>query len=173
MIELCSTCGGRGVVDCLAHIQGDGCDHLLSRCPDCPAPALLIDGQVLWDGSVVLDDLGGVWQLSLLRIHKRGGQLHDTWQWYPFGDDPEDLDSDVIHHPVQLIWAPYHKTAAIRGVWLTKSFAHLGNQLQVLVEDAHGQYRLIIDERADDGPISHYVHPAGIAAAPTIPRGQL
>jgi hypothetical protein len=58
------------------------------------------------------------------------------------------------------------KTVEIRGVWLIKATAHNGNRLQVVVELADGTTRLAIAEIADDGPISHYVHPAGIVAAP-------
>lgn len=59
------------------------------------------------------------------------------------------------------------KTIEIRGVWLLKATAHNGNRLQVVVELADGSKHLAISEVADDGPISHYVHPAGIVAAPT------
>lgn len=60
-------------------------------------------------------------------------------------------------------------TIEIRGVWLLKGTAHLGNKLTVLVQLADGTYREAIAEVADDGPISHYVHPAGILAAPVHP----
>lgn len=58
------------------------------------------------------------------------------------------------------------KTIEILGVQLLKDSAHLGNAIRVLVELADGTYREVITDRADDGPISHYVHPAGILAAP-------
>ncbi|MFE7868832.1 hypothetical protein ACFUYE_00570 [Micromonospora humida] len=58
------------------------------------------------------------------------------------------------------------KTIEIKGVWLIKSTAGTGNRLEVLVETIDGQHHVAITETADDGPISHYVHPAGIAAAP-------
>lgn len=58
------------------------------------------------------------------------------------------------------------KTIEIRGVWLIKEHAHLGNHLQVLVELADGTHHIAIEENADDGPISHYVHPAGILRSP-------
>lgn len=54
------------------------------------------------------------------------------------------------------------KTIEIKGVWLIKATAHNGNRLRVLVELADGTTHVAIDEIADDGPISHYVHPAGI-----------
>lgn len=59
-------------------------------------------------------------------------------------------------------------TVEIRGVWLIKDTAHLGNRLRVAVELADGTTREVITERADDGPISHYVHPSGILAAPEL-----
>lgn len=58
------------------------------------------------------------------------------------------------------------ETIDIRGVWLIKDTAHNGSRLQVLVETADRQHHLVIDETSDDGPISHYVHPAGIIAGP-------
>lgn len=58
------------------------------------------------------------------------------------------------------------KTIEIRGVWLIKATAHNGNRLQVVVELADGTQHVAIAEVADDGPISHYVHPAGIIRAP-------
>jgi hypothetical protein len=54
------------------------------------------------------------------------------------------------------------KTIEIQGVWLIKKPAHLGNDIEVLVQLADGTCRAAITEVADDGPISHYVHPAGI-----------
>jgi AICAR transformylase/IMP cyclohydrolase PurH len=62
------------------------------------------------------------------------------------------------------------KTIEIRGVWLLKATAHNGNRLEVVVELADGSQRLAIAEVADDGPISHYVHPAGIVNAPAWER---
>ncbi|MFI6266143.1 hypothetical protein [Micromonospora sp. NPDC051006] len=58
------------------------------------------------------------------------------------------------------------KTIEIKGVWLTKSTAHNGNGIEVLVELADGTHHVAISETADDGPISHYVHPSGILKAP-------
>ncbi|MCX5066635.1 hypothetical protein OOJ91_12175 [Micromonospora lupini] len=58
------------------------------------------------------------------------------------------------------------KTIEIKGVWLIKATEHNGNGLQVLVELTDGTVRTVISEVADDGPISHYVHPAGILNAP-------
>jgi hypothetical protein len=58
------------------------------------------------------------------------------------------------------------ETIEIRGVWLIKEPEHLGNGIQVLVETADGKHHIAIEETADDGPISHYVHPAGIEKAP-------
>ncbi|MEU4590059.1 hypothetical protein [Micromonospora aurantiaca (nom. illeg.)] len=58
------------------------------------------------------------------------------------------------------------KTIEIKGVWLTKDTAHNGNRLEVLVETADGKHHIAITDTADDGPISHYVHPSGIASAP-------
>ncbi|MFI6160377.1 hypothetical protein ACIA59_10555 [Micromonospora haikouensis] len=34
------------------------------------------------------------------------------------------------------------------------------------IADADGKHHIAITETADDGPISHYVHPSGIANAP-------
>lgn len=58
------------------------------------------------------------------------------------------------------------KTIDIRGVWLIKEHAHLGNHIQVLVQLADGTHHIAIEDVADDGPISHYVHPAGILNSP-------
>lgn len=60
------------------------------------------------------------------------------------------------------------KTIEIRGVWLTKEPAHLGGQIEVLVELPDGTHKAAITGYAcdHDGPISHYVHPGGIEAAP-------
>jgi hypothetical protein len=60
------------------------------------------------------------------------------------------------------------KTIEIKGVWLIKGTAHNGNQIKVVVEMADGTHHLAIREVADDGPISHYVHPSGILAAPVV-----
>lgn len=58
-------------------------------------------------------------------------------------------------------------TIEIKGVLLRKNFQHLGNNLEVLVELPDGTYRTVISGyRCDEGPIEHYVHPAGIASAP-------
>ncbi|WP_146605828.1 hypothetical protein [Micromonospora craterilacus] len=57
-------------------------------------------------------------------------------------------------------------TTPIKGVWLIKDTAHNGNQIEVLVELPDGTLRTAISETADDGPISHYVHPSGILRAP-------
>lgn len=59
-------------------------------------------------------------------------------------------------------------TIEIRGVWLLKATAHNGNRIQVVVETADGKQHIAIEETADDGPISHYVHPAGIESAPEL-----
>ena len=58
------------------------------------------------------------------------------------------------------------KTIEVRGVWLIKDTEHNGNRIEVLVEMADGKHHVAITEVADDGPISHYVHPAGILRAP-------
>lgn len=58
------------------------------------------------------------------------------------------------------------RTIEIKGVWLIKSTANNGNGLEVLIELPDGTHRVAISETADDGPISHYVHPAGILHAP-------
>lgn len=58
------------------------------------------------------------------------------------------------------------ETIEIKGVWLIKSAAHNGNGIQVIVELPDGTLHAVIEEPADDGPISHYVHPAGILHAP-------
>lgn len=55
----------------------------------------------------------------------------------------------------------------ITGVWLQKSTAHNGNGLRVLVE-VGGEWREVITEIADDGPISHIVEPTGITRAPVV-----
>ncbi|WBB94209.1 hypothetical protein [Verrucosispora sp. WMMC514] len=64
------------------------------------------------------------------------------------------------------------KTIEIKGVWLVKDTAHNGNGLEVLVELPDGTLRTAITDTADDGPISHYVHPAGILNAPVHPLTQ-
>jgi hypothetical protein len=56
----------------------------------------------------------------------------------------------------------------VTGVWLQKATAHNGGQLRVLVE-IDGQWREVITEVADDGPISHIVEPSGMMAAPVVP----
>lgn len=58
---------------------------------------------------------------------------------------------------------------AIRGVWLVKASGKNG-KLQVLV-DVDGDLHEVIDEISDEGPISHYVHPAGILQASVITMG--
>ena len=58
------------------------------------------------------------------------------------------------------------KTIEIKGVWLIKATEHNGNALTVVVELADGTQHAAIQEVADDGPISHYVHPSGILRAP-------
>lgn len=58
------------------------------------------------------------------------------------------------------------KTIEIRGVWILKKPRHLGDQISVVVELADGTMKEVISEISDDGPISHYVHPAGINTAP-------
>ncbi|MFY1595470.1 hypothetical protein [Micromonospora sp. WMMD737] len=60
-------------------------------------------------------------------------------------------------------------TIEIKGVWLIKDTAHNGNRLEVLVELTDGTLRTAITDTADDGPISHYVHPTGILNAPVHP----
>lgn len=56
----------------------------------------------------------------------------------------------------------------ILGVWLIKE-AGTNGKLQVLVElPGEEGYREAIWDVADDGPISHYVHPSGIAQAKRI-----
>lgn len=60
------------------------------------------------------------------------------------------------------------KTIEIRGVWLIKDTAHLGNRIQVVVETADGKKYVAIEDVADVGPISHYVHPAGIRTSPEL-----
>lgn len=55
--------------------------------------------------------------------------------------------------------------APVTGVWLRKASAYNGGRLEVLVE-VGGVWRRVIDDRADDGPISHIVEPAGIRKAP-------
>jgi hypothetical protein len=57
-------------------------------------------------------------------------------------------------------------TIEIVGVWLTKDTAHNGNGIKVLVELPDGTLRTAIQHHSGDGPISHYVHPAGILNAP-------
>lgn len=60
------------------------------------------------------------------------------------------------------------ETIEIRGVWLIKATAYNGGKLQVVVETADGARHVAIEEVADEGPISHYVHPSGIEAAPLL-----
>jgi len=54
---------------------------------------------------------------------------------------------------------------AVRGVWLLKEAGDNG-KITVLVDlpDEEG-YREVVVDTADEGPISHYVHPSGIAQA--------
>lgn len=63
-------------------------------------------------------------------------------------------------------------TVEVAGVWLQKSHAHLGNKLVVLVQLEDGSWRRVIDEVADDGPISHIVEPRKIRDAPTNRWGE-
>lgn len=63
------------------------------------------------------------------------------------------------------------KTIEIKSVWLIKRPNHLGNGLQVLVQLADGTYHEAIADVADDGPISHCVHPAGIVRGPVVTFG--
>ena len=58
------------------------------------------------------------------------------------------------------------KTIEISSVGLIKDHAHLGGKLQVVVQMTDGTYRVVVDETADDGPISHYVSASGIAQSP-------
>jgi hypothetical protein len=55
---------------------------------------------------------------------------------------------------------------AIEGVWLIKERGDEG-KIRVLVE-VEGDLHEAITEVADDGRISHHVHPAGILAAPVV-----
>jgi hypothetical protein len=64
------------------------------------------------------------------------------------------------------------ETIEIRGVWLVKQPEHLGNGIQVIVETGDGVHHVAISERCDDGPISHYVHPAGIRRSPVREFGR-
>jgi hypothetical protein len=57
------------------------------------------------------------------------------------------------------------KTIEIQGIWVIKATEHNGGRLEVLVELADGTYHEAWAQDAiqdHDGPISHYVHPAGI-----------
>lgn len=53
----------------------------------------------------------------------------------------------------------------VTGIWLQKDTEHNGNGLRVLAE-VDGQWRQVITETSDDGPISHIVEPAGIMCSP-------
>lgn len=53
----------------------------------------------------------------------------------------------------------------VTGVWLRKATAHNGGRLEVLAE-VDGVWRLVIDDVADDGPISHIAEPSRIRTAP-------
>lgn len=53
----------------------------------------------------------------------------------------------------------------VSGIWLRKKFAHLGGEIQVLVE-VDGVWRLLGTWPNDDGCISHIFEPAGIRNAP-------
>lgn len=53
----------------------------------------------------------------------------------------------------------------VTGIWLQKDTEHNGNGLRVLAE-VNGEWRTVIIETADDGPISHIVEPAGIERSP-------
>lgn len=52
----------------------------------------------------------------------------------------------------------------VSAVWLRKATEHNGNRLEILVE-VDGVWRKIIDDTADDGPISHIVESSGIRRA--------
>lgn len=57
---------------------------------------------------------------------------------------------------------------AIEGVWLIKEAGENG-KIKVLVElPGEEGYREIIVDTADEGPISHYVHPSGIRQANVV-----
>jgi hypothetical protein len=53
----------------------------------------------------------------------------------------------------------------ITGIWLQKDTEYNGSGLRVLAE-VDGEWRTVITETADDGPISHIVEPAGIERSP-------
>lgn len=55
----------------------------------------------------------------------------------------------------------------VTGVWLQKDTAYNGGELRVLVE-VGGQWRQVITDIADDGPISYIVEPAGITSASVV-----
>jgi hypothetical protein len=57
------------------------------------------------------------------------------------------------------------KVVQVTGIWLQKDTEHNGNGIRVLAE-VDGEWRVIITETSDDGPISHIVEPAGIQRSP-------
>lgn len=59
---------------------------------------------------------------------------------------------------------PPRDPVAVTGIWLQKNAGPNG-ALTVLAE-VHGEWRVVITETADDGPISHIVEPAGIVRSP-------
>jgi len=59
------------------------------------------------------------------------------------------------------------ESVPITGVWLLKATKNTGSGLRVLVQ-VEGQWREVITEVADEGPISHTVHPAGILDSPIV-----
>lgn len=63
--------------------------------------------------------------------------------------------------------APELDTVVVTAVWLQKTPAELGHRLRVLVE-IDGVWRCVLTETADDGPISHCVHAAGMVHAPQV-----
>lgn len=61
------------------------------------------------------------------------------------------------------------KTIQIQGIWVLKDTDFNGGRLEVLVQLADGTYHCAWAQDAIGdhiGPISHYVHPAGILKGP-------
>jgi hypothetical protein len=54
----------------------------------------------------------------------------------------------------------------ITGIWLIKNHAHLGNQVQILIETGVGTgWKLLHSEIISDGPISHIFEEGAMSQA--------
>jgi hypothetical protein len=62
-----------------------------------------------------------------------------------------------------------NKTIQIRGIWVIKATDFNGGRLEILAELGDGTHHVAWSQDAigeHSGPISHYVHPAGILSGP-------